>query len=400
MPGSVWLLPGFARAAVTHPPAPHPPGASLRLLCGLILGVSLLLFLSYLVYVLSGRQQFNDFFVFWAAARLSEHAPLAAAYDPQQFQAFKLAYTDGRLAQYPFLYPPSAMLLFRPFGLLPFGYSLLAWNLASLTLFLGAVRQALKPPLALFAALVAPATMIALLFGQTGLLTGAAALLGFSLLPRRPLLAGIVLGLLTLKPQLALLPLPLLFAAGHWRAGLAAVATAAALAGASLALYGAESWQAWLAALHGFSGGLSGSSAHRQFGITVYFALVALGLDSRAALALQALLALAVLWATARALRRGGEPARIAPLPALYLATPYAAAYDLPALGAACLLLFAAGQREQFRDGELLALGAAWFLPFLLMFSPVPLYALACGVLLALFLLVLRRMKPASAEAA
>ena len=377
------------------PPAPLSP--PLRALCFAVLALSLLLLGGYLYYLFSGRSHYDDFFVFWAAAGMARHAPLAAVYDPAQFQAYKLAVTggslaDGSLSRFPFVYPPSAMLLFAPFGRLPFGQALIGWNLLSLALFLGAVRHSLKTPWVVAAALVAPATVIDLLLGQTGLLTGAIALLGFGLLRQRPLAAGVLLGLLTFKPQLALLPIPVLFLAGQTRAGIAAVIAAAALAGASVAVFGLDPWLAWLGALRDFSGGLSASQPHQQYGVTAYFALLALGLGSRAALALQAVVSLTVLWLAARTLRRGDEPARTAaPLLGLYLATPYAAAYDLPALAAVCLMLFLAGLRQGFRDGELAALAAAWCLPLLLMFSPLPLGALAVAILLLLFALLLRR---------
>jgi hypothetical protein len=377
--------------------APAPLSPPLRALGLVVIALSLLLLGGYLYYLCSGHPHYDDFFVFWAAAGMARQAPLAAVYDPAQFQAYKLAHVvgdlaSGHLAQFPFVYPPSAMLLFAPFARLPFGVALACWNLLSLALFLAAVRRSLKTPWAMAAALVAPATVIDLLLGQTGLLTGALALLGFGLLRQRPLAAGVLLGLLTFKPQLALLPLPVLLLAGQYRAGMAAVATAAVLVGASLAAFGLEPWQAWLAALHDFSGGLSASLPHQQYGVTAYFALLALGLDGHLALGLQAAVSLVMLWLVARTLRQGGEPARTAlPLLGLYLATPYAAAYDLPALAAVCLLLFGAGLRQGFRDGEPAALAAAWCLPPLLLFSPLPLGVAAVAVLLALFVLVLRR---------
>lgn len=354
--------------------------------------MSVLLLGAYVYYVFCGSSHYDDFFVFWAAAGMSRHAPLAAIYDPAQFQAYKLAYTQGNLARFPFVYPPSAMLLFAPFGLLSFASALIAWNLLSLLLFLAAVRLVLKSPWTVAAALVAPATVICLLLGQTGLLTGALALLGFGLLRQRPLLAGVLLGLLTFKPQLALLPVPVLFLSGQTRAGIAAASAAAVLAAASVAAFGPDPWLAWLGALHDFSSGLSASQPHQQYGVTVYFALLALGLSSHAALSLQAVITLVVLWTVARTVRKGQTPTRIvAPLLGLYLVTPYAAAYDLPALAVVCLMLFMAGLRQGFRIGDATVLSAAWCMPPLLMFSPLSLGAAAAIVLLLLFVLVRRR---------
>ena len=76
-----------------------------------------------------------------------------------------------------------------------------------------------------------------------------AALAGFALLwlDRRPLAAGILIGLLAIKPHLALLFPLALVAEGRWRSIAAAAATVLALVAASLAAFG---WAEWAAFLH------------------------------------------------------------------------------------------------------------------------------------------------------
>jgi hypothetical protein len=380
------------------PAAPLPPLA--RLLCGLLLAGSVLLFGAYLVVLLRSGPPLGDFFVLWAAAGQASHASLATVYDPAAFSAYKLAYTQGPLAQYPFLYPPPMALLLLPFARLPYAPALLCWNLLSLALYLGGVWRLLRPRrLLVLAALVAPATVVCLLFGQVGLLCGGLALLGFDLLRQRPLAAGILLGLLALKPQFALLPLLVLFCSGRHRASLAALGTLAALFAGSAAIFGLDAWAAWLHGLGGFSGGVSASAAHQEYGITVYFTLLSLGLASHPALVLQALAAAAVLWLSARALRAGTSAMHLAvPLAGLFLATPYAVVYDLPLASAVCLLLLAEGLSKGLRHGELPSVAALWCLPGLVIFSGMQLYAVALSLLLLQFLLVLRRARmPAAA---
>src|SRR5690606_37646255 len=95
-------------------------------------------------------------------------------------------------------------------------------------------------------ALGAPALVANVLVGQNGFLT--AALIGFALvfLQRRPVLAGICLGLLTYKPHFGILFPVALIAAGNWRAFFTAGVTAFALAAASVAVYGFAPWLAFL----------------------------------------------------------------------------------------------------------------------------------------------------------
>src|SRR5205823_10538220 len=62
-------------------------------------------------------------------------------------------------------------------------------------------------------------------------------------------LAGILIGLLAIKPHLALLFPVALIAAGRWRTIAAAAATVAAMIGASLLAFGWPVWAAFLAYL-------------------------------------------------------------------------------------------------------------------------------------------------------
>jgi hypothetical protein len=387
-----FIVTSTAMSASDAQPSPSLPPLA-KALCALILAGSILLFGAWLRSLLQAGPPLGDFFVLWSAARYALQAPLATVYDPAAFTAFKLPDTQGPLAHYPFLYPPPMALLLLPFARLPYAPAVLCWNLLSLALYLGGVWRLLRPrKLLALAALVAPATVVCLLFGQVGLFCGGLALLGFGLLRQRPLAAGILLGLLALKPQFALLPLAALFLCGQRRASLAALATLALLFVLSIAVFGLEAWSAWLRHLGGFSGGIAASAAHQEYGVTVYFTLLSLGLPSHPALALQALVSAAALWISVRALRTGNSPMHLAvPLAGLYLATPYAVIYDLPLASAVCLLLFAEALRTGLRNGELLAVAALWCLPGLVIFADVPLYAAALGLLLLLFVLVLRR---------
>ena len=83
------------------------------------------------------------------------------------------------------------------------------------------------------------------LVGQNGFLT--AALIGGTLylMPARPILAGICLGLLSYKPQYGLLFPLVLIAASQWTVFFTAGATAVAIAFASWLAFGTESWQAF-----------------------------------------------------------------------------------------------------------------------------------------------------------
>lgn len=367
-----------------------------RLLLLVMLLLSVLIVAGFLLYLAGNPTPLNDFHVLWSAARYLRQAPLTQVYDSSVFAAFRQDVADPHLSHLPFLYPPCAALLLWPLGSLPYGMAQLAWNLGGLGLYLGAVATTVRPARpALLGALIAPATIVCLFAGQTGLLLGALPLFGVGLLPKRPLLAGVAFGLMAFKPQLALLPGLALLLSGHWRTAAAAAATAALLVLASILAFGFPAWPAWLHQLAGFGQGLDSSAIHRQYGVSVFFALLPLG--RAPALLAQLGVGLAALLLSTRCLRRGMA---LPLLPGLLLASPYAVAYDLPVLAAACLLLATEGFRSDFRDGEAFVLATTWLAPVLLLLSLPFSGAMAAALTAMVFLLTLGRRAPPAGPAA
>jgi alpha-1,2-mannosyltransferase len=112
------------------------------------------------------------------------------------------------------------------------------WLAASFAAYLAAIRAILPGKETLPIAAAFPAVFVNIGHGQNGFLT--AALLGgaLQLLDRRPWLAGMLIGLLTYKPQFGVLIPIALLAGGRWRSIGAAVATVAALLALSFATLG------------------------------------------------------------------------------------------------------------------------------------------------------------------
>ncbi len=114
----------------------------------------------------------------------------------------------------------------RCLALLPYLPALIVWQAATLALYLedrcvaiAGDRRAWLPALAF------PAVFINIGHGHNGFLTAALFGGGLLLLDRRPMVSGILLGLLCYKPQFGIL-IPLALAAGgYWRAFIAAGAT-------------------------------------------------------------------------------------------------------------------------------------------------------------------------------
>ena len=101
----------------------------------------------------------------------------------------------------------------------------------------------------LWLAIAFPGALVNLTNGQNGFLT--LALLGAALLTleRRPILAGVMFGLMSYKPQYGLLVPIFLIATGRWRAIAAASVTVVLLAALSFAMFGAQTWQAFFTSI-------------------------------------------------------------------------------------------------------------------------------------------------------
>ena len=193
----------------------------------------------------------DDFINFWSAPRLALQGRVADIYDFGRFHDFQKEVLGGPIHLYHYSYPPTAILLTWPFALLPYLAGWAVWLVGGWLVLIVAVRAAWpggargwRDP-ALYA-LALPATLLNSWTGQTG--TWVAAILGGGcmLLGHRPVLGGALLGLLTVKPQIALLVPVALVAGRRWRALGAFALTGSALAAASAALFGLDLWAAYM----------------------------------------------------------------------------------------------------------------------------------------------------------
>ena len=177
---------------------------------------------------------------FWAGGRLAATGQAALLFDPAGYNRW----LDGLYGTLPFhlwSYPPNYLLLARALGGLAPWHAVLAFDAATLLLLIATLRAAALPWPLIAAVAASPASLENLLEGQNAALLTALIGGGLLLLARRPRLAGAMIGLASIKPQLGLvLPLFLLR-----RATLAFVWAALAtvlLAAASLWVMGPVVW--------------------------------------------------------------------------------------------------------------------------------------------------------------
>jgi arabinofuranan 3-O-arabinosyltransferase len=280
----------------------------------------------------AGRPFGDDFINYWSAAALAWHGRAADIYDWSAFHAFEERVVGAGLDFYHYSYPPVLPVLTAPLAVLGYVAALFVWLLAGWLCFFLALRTVRPERGVLLLALATPAVFISAVGGQNGTWTAAFLGGGLSLLERRPVIAGVLLGLLIQKPQLGLLLPVALLAAGHFRALTAAAITAAALVLASVLLFGSEIWTAYFhnAAILREAVLENGVGVwHRM--VSVFVAARRLGVGVPVAYGVQAVIALAVAAAVALAWHRDVPAAAKNALLVVgtFLATPYLQDYDL-----------------------------------------------------------------------
>lgn len=282
----------------------------------------------------------SDFLAFWSYPRFAAAQPVRDIYDSARLRAFQQLLYPGFRSFYPYLYPPTFLLATWWLRFCGFAAAQLLWSLAGLACFLAAGLAFCRRLPVLLALLVSPASLLTLVTGQTGYFTAALLLFGLAVLPRRPILAGVAFGLLTLKPQLGVLLPVFLLARRDWTAIAAAALTALGLIAASCLAFPPALWGLWLHALPAGQNAYF-SAAGLDLIITPAANLIALGVAPGIAWAAQMLCGLAVaaaVWLCAR--RTPYRHAMAVLLAGMFLAVPHAYAYDsLPLVAAMALCL-------------------------------------------------------------
>jgi len=311
----------------------------------------------------------RDFINAWAGPRLAFDGRLALLFDFDAYPAAISALFGTALPWHAWSYPLFCLLLFWPLAQLPYFAALAVWTLGLFAAFaaltLSRIEHA-KRLLALVLLVLAPATLINTVGGQNGFLTTCLLVGGVLYLDRRPVLAGVLFGLLTYKPHLGLIVPFVLLALGAWRTMAAAAATALVLIVASVAIFGLEAWRSYFqltAALQ-----LRVLEQFGDFGpLMITSVMVSVvrtfGVSLQIGLAVQTAVAVPVIALAVWAIRQTGDPARRAfvVVAATLLATPYAMVYDFCALTAVLAWrLFASQPLGAARSAVILM---AWLMP-------------------------------------
>ncbi len=343
----------------------------------------------------------EDWMVYYSAIRTYFDGKLGLLYDGAGLTADLNARFASWLAHplplHPWLYPPHYLLLLLPFGLLSPGVSATVFLFATFVLMAAALclltAKAGERLLYVLSALLSPAAAIVVWLGQNTFLTAALLVGGFALSNRRPLLAGVLLGVLTYKPQFWLMVPVALIAARQWKTLASAFAAAGLVALASLAVFGVGPWEDWFHLMTAPSALFNQWQAIARInGQSLYTYAVLLGAGTPFANTVQfggaALAALAV-WRCFS--RPCPDDLRIAVLlAATVFAAPHIIDYDAVLLCIAATVFISYSLRHGAPPGDTTLAAALWLTPLI---NPPSVFFLGMATPLLVVLFVLRVME-------
>jgi len=318
----------------------------------------------------------SDFVAVWAAGHLASAGHPAAVYDWGVHKLVEQTAVGHPFAGYfGFHYPPTFLFVAVVLSLMPYGIAYSVWALGTFPAYLIAIRAIIGDRIGYLLAAAFPAVLANFTIGQNGFVT--AGLIGgaLTLMERQPIMAGVLVGLLTYKPHLGLLFPIALIAGRQWRVFASAAIVALAMAGASWLTFGADTWQGFVGNIgHTSQAFLSEGAADFRKLQSVFGLTRSLGGSEPLAWSLQAMLTLAAAGAVA-ALWRGTARYEIKAAAlgtGLMLATPYLYTYDLVALAVPLAFLLRLGLARGFLPYELAGIGLACLLVLIFPFVDAP----------------------------
>lgn len=313
-----------------------------------------------------------DHQIFWFAGVETALGRVLEVYDSAVLRENMIERFSPKYKAATWFYPPHAMLIYAPLmASLPYGLSFLATTVASLVTFMFTIVKTFSSnSRVLLLAVLAPSTFMSIFIGQNGVFISSLIMAALFILPKRPILAGILIGCLTIKPQFGLLiPFILLFERRFLTFGVASLTTISSI-GISVLWLGTD---VWLLYLNGFYQGVSSSLLQHFVAlpsntllISIYGFTAEFGASHELAMICQGLVAVACVVAAFFVSRSKIDPlSKAATYIALtYLMSPYVMAYDLSALSVvAAMMICAVNVQSPFSRSKKMIAFAVYILP-------------------------------------
>lgn len=348
-----------------------------------------------------GQPIASDFANYWTASSMALSGNPTAPYDIDKLFGFQMkTFGASSTMGVGWYYPPTFLLIVLPLALLPYLPSLFTW-LASTLAVESWILYKISPTASIFwLSAFSTGNFCNFIFGQNGYLSASLLGGGLLLLDTHPVAGGLLLGMMSYKPNLALL-IPLALIAGRrWRALLSAGASALAMVLLSFMALGYQVWiEYWKISAVPVT--LSAKIGPWSIMPTFYSTVLSLGFDLVTAYTVQCLVMAIVAFLVAWAWYREANFVLRASILTLgiLLFTPYAFTYDLAILSLPLVWLWVDGQKNGRFPGETLLLFLGWISPFFtqiiwsLRLIPERKVQITSLILLALFFLTAAKVR-------
>ncbi len=317
----------------------------------------------------------RDYTDMWAAGHLAARGMGNIFFDKVSFNSALHAMFGPGFPEQIWPYPPPILLLAVPLSTLPLLPGFLLYTCSTLGLLWLVLRSNGFTRAACASVLLSPAVADNVLSGQNAALTATMLFGGLVLLDSRQFIAGMLLGLLVIKPQLGLLLPVCLIASGNWRALTAMAISATILIGLSSLFFGLDAWLGFFERTRPMVAAIieapwQASPSQRIFASPL-MAARSIGASTQVAYSLQisvALICAAVAWRTWRV--SSIDPLVRAAFTGLLTlaAAPWVHTYDMVALSLSVVILYpTASPRSR------ILLAYAWIWPGAIALLPLPL---------------------------
>ncbi len=316
-----------------------------------------------------GEARQVDFAALWGAGRLALAGDAVAAFDQVALRAAQSLPADAKEGELFWLYPPGMALILAPFGTLPYWAAWLVFGVISISAFWATLSRFAAPvPIGPQMLIAAPIVIISLQLGQLGLLWTAGLCLALrALASGNALAAGLIVGALSLKPQLGLLLPVALIALWRWDVVAWACLGAVLVHGLPTLVTGVEYWAAFLDRIGAISASMEGGGTPHRLMVSPYAFFRFSGAGHLSAYVLQWILTVSIATGVAYLWSRRPGSANLAVgalMVAMPVATPYAYYYEMVLVVAGAVFLLRGGYGARIAQAILLA--AALLGPLLL----------------------------------
>lgn len=348
--------------------------AGIVVLFGLILSVCILRSLWTLDE--NGLSQLNrklpiwDFSNLWAGGVFAREGRVHLLFEVDAYRSALRVLFTPLLGDQEWSYPPSMLLVAVPLGLMPVLPAYFFWTFGTIGLLHLAIRALRMPLFAHLAVLVSPSVIMSVVVGQNGAFTASLLIGGLLLAPKRPVLAGLLFGLLTMKPHLGILVPFCLLASRNYRTIISAGVTTLVLSGLTAVLFGPEVWLLFRSVTTPLMTGILEAPYPQNYhtlAFTVFAACRSFGFGLPASYGVQLVFSVfsivAAIWLWLPSTRISHERRVVLTGLLALVATPYGYVYDSVPLGVAAGYLFLSERRI-----PLVAHAIAWLYP---LFVPV-----------------------------